>query len=244
MDYASYKQQVYIMAGYTVDPITGTVASYDKNYEAILPDMINYAELRMQRDLDFLSTQVSDTSYSLNSGSNTLALPTSSFVTLQSIQLSSVTPNVPLLPTTKEFLQNVYPVGSTSGVPQYFAVYGGDSATAGLQYQNVIVGPIPNASYTLLLTGTIRSQTLSATNDTTFISVYLPDLFIMASMIYMSAYQRNFGRISDDPQMAQTYESQYQALLKGATMEEFRKKFQASAWSSLTPSPVASPTRG
>jgi hypothetical protein len=66
----------------------------------------------------------------------------------------------------------------------------------------------------------------------------------MASMIYMSAYQRNFGRISDDPQMAQTYESQYQALLKGATMEEFRKKFQASAWSSLTPSPVASPTRG
>ena len=32
-------------------------------------------------------------------------------------------------------------------------------------------------------------------------------------MIYVSAYQRDFGRQSDDPQMALSYESQYQALL-------------------------------
>jgi hypothetical protein len=67
---------------------------------------------------------------------------------------------------------------------------------------------------------------------------------IMASMIYVSGYQRNFGRANDDPQMAITYESQYQALLKGATMEENRKKFEASAWSSQSPSSSATPTRG
>jgi hypothetical protein len=66
----------------------------------------------------------------------------------------------------------------------------------------------------------------------------------MASMIYISAYQRNFGRANDDPQMAITYESQYQALLKSAMMEENRKKFEAAAWSSQSPSTAATPTRG
>jgi hypothetical protein len=63
-------------------------------------------------------------------------------------------------------------------------------------------------------------------------------------MIYISAYQRNFGRANDDPQMAITYESQYQALLKSALTEENRKKFEAAAWSSQSPSTTATPTRG
>jgi hypothetical protein len=65
----------------------------------------------------------------------------------------------------------------------------------------------------------------------------------MASMIYVSAYQRNWGRQSDDPQMAQSYESQYQALMKGAMVEEYRKKFQSAAWGPQSPSPVATPPR-
>ena len=91
--------------------------------------------------------------------------------------------------------------------------------------------------------GTYRPNSLSATNTTTFISQYLPDVFIMASMIYISAYQRNFGRANDDPQMAITYESQYQALLKGASVEESRKKFEASGWTSQGPAPIATPSR-
>jgi len=63
-------------------------------------------------------------------------------------------------------------------------------------------------------------------------------------MIYISAFQRNFGKINDDPQMAQTYESQYQALLRSALIEENRKKFEAAAWTSYSPAPAATPTRG
>jgi hypothetical protein len=86
--------------------------------------------------------------------------------------------------------------------------------------------------------------TAASAGSTTFISLNLPDIMIMASMIYISAYQRNFGRANDDPQMAITYESQYQALLKSAMVEESRKKFEAAGWSSQSPSPVATPTRG
>jgi hypothetical protein len=206
--------------------------------------MISYAELRMQRDLDFLSTQISNSSYSLTSGSGTLTIPTSQFVVMQTFEVVDGSGNsVPLLPVGKEFIQNVYGTGSATGLPQYFAVYGGDSATTGLTSQNMIVGPIPDLNYAIRLTGTVRSAPLSATNTQTYISVYLPDMFIMASMIYISAYQRNFGRLNDDPAMAQTYESQYQGLLKSAMVEENRKKFEAAAWTSYSPAPFAAPTR-
>jgi hypothetical protein len=63
-------------------------------------------------------------------------------------------------------------------------------------------------------------------------------------MIYASAYQRNFGKEADDPQMAQSYEGQYKLLLASSGMEEARKKFQSAGWTSYSPAPAASPTRG
>ena len=235
MDYNSYVQQIATMA---VIPTT------DTNYQIILPQMISYAELRMQRDLDFLSTQISNSSYSLTASSSTLTIPTSAFVVMETFEVIDGSGNsTPLLPVTKEFIQNVYGTGSSTGLPQYFAVYGGDSATTGLTNQNMIIGPISDLNYSIRLTGTMRSAPLSATNTQTYISVYLPDMFIMASMIYISAYQRNFGRMNDDPQMAQSYEGQYQALKASALIEENRKKFEAAAWSSYSPAPAASPTR-
>ena len=107
----------------------------------------------------------------------------------------------------------------------------------------VEVAPTPDASYPVRVSGTVRPLSLSVSNTTTFLSLYFPDLFIMASMIYISAYQRNFGRANDDPQMAVTYESQYDALLKGSIVEEARKKFQSAAWTAYSPAQVATPTR-
>ena len=235
LTYSSYVQQIATMS---------VIPSNDTNFTIILPQMISYAELRMQRDLDFLSTQISTTAYNFTANSNTLTLPTSQFIVPQTVEVVSSGVSTPLLPVTKEFIQNVYGSGSTTGLPQYFAVYGGDTATTGNTSQYMIVGPIPNQSYGTILTGTVRSAPLSASNTTTYISTYLPDMFIMASMIYISAFQRNFGRLNDDPQMAQTYESQYQALKNSALVEENRKKFEASAWSSYSPAPAATPTRG
>jgi hypothetical protein len=239
MDYTAYKEQIATMAVVPVD---------DPNYLIILPQMINYAELRIQRELDFLSTQVENTAYTLTANNNTLTIPTSSFVTLQTVQVVDGDDlRQPLTSVTKDFLQNMWGNVTGAGVPTFFAVFGGDAATAGNTSQNIIFGPWPDAAYPVVLTGTIRSAPLgdgtNGTQTSTFISTYLPDLMIMASMIYVSAYQRNFGRMNDDPQMAQSYESQYQALKAGAMVEESRKKFQAAAWSSMSPAPVASPTR-
>ena len=236
LTYSSYVQQIATMA---------VIPSTDTNFTIILPSMIDYAELRMQRDLDFLSTQISTSAYSFTSGNSILTLPTSQFIVPQTFEvLDNVGNSTPLLPVTKEYIQNVYGTGSTQGLPQYFAVYGGDTATTGNTQQYMIVGPTPNSPYSVRLTGTIRSAPLSASNTTTYISTYLPDMFIMASMIYISAFQRNFGKINDDPQMAMTYEAQYQALKASALIEANRAKFEASAWSSYSAAPAATPTRG
>lgn len=235
----NYNEYVAQIANLAVVPVT------DPNFQLLIPQMIQYAELRMQRDMDFLSTQVQDTTYSLTANSNNLSLPTNSFVVLQTIQIVDSTGlAAPLLPVSKEFLQNTWGLGSATGTPAYFAVYGGDEATTGETSQNIVFGPIPNLNYNLIITGTMRTTPLSAIdNPTTFISTYFPDMFIMASMVFISAYQRNFGRQSDDPAMAQSYESQYQALKSSAIVEEFRKKFQSAAWSSMSPAPIATPSR-
>ena len=130
---------------------------------------------------------------------------------------------------------------------------GGDLASGGLNYNNIQFGPYASATFGLSVTGTVRLASLypSVGSDgyptvgtgTTFISTYLPDLLIMASMIYLSAYQRNFGGAGNDPQMPGTYETQYQTLLKGAMVEEARKKFNSAGWTPLSPAVVASPSR-
>lgn len=234
LTYATYKTA---LATLSVVPET------DANWLSILPDAIEYAELRIYRDLDLLSTVSANTSFATTANASKVQLTQGTFVTLQNVNV--ITPagttnpdlgtRVPLLPVSKEYIQYAWPSATNAAVPQYFAMI--DERTFSL-------GPWPNAAYTLEIIGTVRPATFSQSNTTTFISQYLPDLFLMASMIFISGYQRNFGRQSDDPQMAQSYESQYQALLKGATVEEYRKKYAASGWTSTSTSPVATPGRG
>ena len=235
----SYITQIATMA---------VVDEADAAFLVILPQMITYAENRIYRDVDFLFTSTSSTAYGLTVGTRSINVPAGTFVVPEQINL--ITPvgvtnpdqgtRVPLLPTTKEFLDAVYGASALTGQPKYWVPF--DDYT-------FLVGPYPNAAYTVEIVGTIRPQSLgNGTNNTvtsTFISLYLPDLFIMASMIYIAAYQRNFSSaLGNDPQMPITYETQYQALLKSAISEENRKKFEASAWSSQSASTTATPTRG
>ncbi len=238
----SYVEQIATMA--VVDPT-------DSNFLAILPQAITYAENRMFRELDFLQFSTS-LEFPLTVGLRELDLSggVDQFLFVVSEQINVITPagetdadsptatRNPCQPTTKEFLDAVYGSSAVAnrGVPKYYAPFNDN-----LFY----LGPTPDQAYTVEIVGTYRPNSLSAIDTTTFISLYLPDLFIMASMIYVSAYQRNFSSASgNDPQMPVTYETQYQTLLKGAQVEEARKKYESSGWSSQSPATIATPSRG
>jgi hypothetical protein len=109
--------------------------------------------------------------------------------------------------------------------------------------QTVIVGPWPDANYMVEVIGTVRPTPLSASNTTTYLTLYLPDLFVAASMIFAAGYQQNFGSQADNPQQAQSWSAQYDKLFPSANIEEMRKKYASQAWGSLQPTPIATPTR-
>ena len=121
LTYSSYVNQIATLA---------VVPSSDPNFVSILPQMITYAENRIYRDLDLLSTTTSNSSYFLTQGSRTLSVPSGTFVTVQ--QLNVIYPanvtnpdqgtRISLLPTTKEFLDNVYNSPSVTGTPQYLSL--------------------------------------------------------------------------------------------------------------------------
>ena len=235
LTYNLYVTQIANMAVVDTTTVSGVVQGVDSAFNILIPSMLNYAELRIQRDLDLLPSQTSRT-YTLTTGSNQLQLDVDDFVTVQTIAVTSGGNTYPLLPSTKEFLQNVYGASGSTDMPAYFAMYGGDLSTGGNTYNNIIVGPYPDQNYPVTVTGTVRlpslyqnATTALAGSATTFISTYLPDLLVQASMIYVAQYQRNFGQASNDPAMGPTYELQYQNLLRGAGVEEARKKFSAAA---------------
>jgi len=225
------------------------VSTSDSNYATMLPGAIDYAEQRIYRDLDLLYTQTTVSSMTVSSGDRNFTITGSTvignpgtFITVDNFNIiipasatSSNGSRVPLVPTSPEFIDNFYPSNSSAlGVPEYYAMRSLDT---------IILGPAPDASYTTEIIGIQRPAALSASNSSTFLTRYLPDLFRVAAMVYVSGYMRDFGPMADDPKMGQSWENQYQLLMKSASVEQLRSKFASEAWTSEQPSPIATPPR-
>lgn len=220
------------------------VPTSDPGFVADLPNIIDYAELRMYRKLDLIDTSVRDSSAAFTAGNRNFNLPTASGLPIVTDELNVITPagtvnadsgaRVALTQTSEEMLNMLWPSVNGSGTPQYFAM-----VNQGL----AIVGPWPNAANNVEWVGTTRPTSLSPTNTTTILSVFFPDMFIAASMVRAAGYQKNYGQGVDDPKMAITWESIYSTLESSAETEEARKKFEGPGWSSKDPSPIATPPR-
>lgn len=234
--------------------VGGVTQFVDATLQAVSSQMLNYSELRIQRDIDALQARSSNT-YTLTVSNNLLSIPINDFLvieTLESTQTSNgiVVNSTPLIPVSKEFIQNCYSGVFSTGIPKYYAMYGdtyGDGANTNV---NVLLGPSPNFGYPVRVTGVIRMPSLyqfasagPADTSYTYISQWLPDLLLQASMIFISAYQRNFSSNSDSPDMPVNYEKQYRTLLAGAIAEENRKKGLGSGYSAYSTPATATPTR-
>lgn len=221
------------------------VPSSDSNFTTFLPGCIDYAEQRIYRDMDLLYTFVTDATVQLSSGIRNFNLSTVSgtYITVDQVNvitpaatLSSAGTRIPLVPATRDFIDNSYPsqISSYTGVPEYYAMRSNSVIT---------LGPTPDAAYYVETVGTQRPTVLSSANSSTILTQYIPDVFMAASMVFAAGYMRDFGAQSDNPQMSQSWESQYQLLMKSAAVEQFRAKFQSEGWTSKQPNPIATPRR-
>ena len=235
--YLNYNALVSTLANLLVVPPS------DVNYQQILPAIITDAEQRCYRELQLLDTVVRDTGGSLTANSRTFTLPqtTGTFVVTMNMNVftpvNTQTERFQLVPTSRDAIDSIWPdeqSATTPSVPKYYAP---------ITDQIFIVGPSPDANYTMEVIGTIRPTPLSATNTTTYLTNVLPDLFLTACMVFGSAYQLNFSAIADDPQQATSWETHFKTLLQSAMTEENMKKYTSQAWTSQAPSPLATPAR-
>lgn len=226
------------------------ISPTNTDFLAILPSCINDAEGRCYRDLNPLNLDVTDGSLSTVSSSRNFTLPTS-LCTFQVVtNVNIITPantapdsgqRNPLIPVSRAFLDLTWPSANGADVPQYYC-YSSQSTLS--SQPNIVLGPWPNATYRVEIVGKAQWVALSASNTTTFLTLYLPDLFLAASMIFMSGYMKNWGGQADDPKMGLSWESHYTTHLNGAGSWEARKRMAGASWTPLQVEPMAQPQRG
>jgi hypothetical protein len=219
--------------------------SSNADFSVWVPNAIDYAEQRMYRELDLLATRVTDASATVSSGVRTFNLPTTtgSFLVVEGINI--ISPSTapastglrnPVYNASRDFIDATYPSAASSNcnIPQFFAM---------ASDTQLVLGPAPDAPYIAEVIGTQRPTPLSSGNSSTFLTRVLPDIFLAASNIFMAAAQRDFGAQSENPQLAQSWETQYKTLMESANVEELRKRYMSQAWTAMTPTPLATPPR-
>jgi hypothetical protein len=203
----------------------------DANFTRIIPSMFLYADGRIYRELGFLAKKITQP-VTLTALNREFSLPANVRV-LRAINL--MTPVGPISFTSKrnplerisvEALDFFWPDASYQpGIPRKYAVLGLSTPAplpgTDVSYQ-VRLMPTPDKAYAAELLGDIRPDPLAPENPETFLSVFYPELFIAACMVFGSGYQRDFGAQADDPAKAVSWETTYNALRQGVMLEAMR----------------------
>ena len=254
LSFNGWVQTVGVMAVALTQETGGVFGFVDSPLQTVLPQILAYSETRIQRDIDALQARSSN-QYALTVGNNLLSIPVNDFLVVETLEVTQmsggfVVNSFPMIPVSREFIQNCYSGVFSTGMPKYYAMVGDNFGNGANTNVNVLLGPPPNFAYPIRVAGVIRMPSLyqfatagPADTSYTYISQWLPDLLLVASMIFISAYQRNWTANSDDPAMPVNYEKQYRTLLVGAIAEENRKKGLGSAYSAYSTPATATPTR-
>ena len=206
----------------------------DPNFLSNVPSCLDYAQNRINRELNLLTTVSTNSTLATTSGVRTLSLTTINANVVENVNIitpaGTTNPELgvrnPLVIADKSFIDWVYGSSTTKAVPTSFAM---------LDNQTIVLGPWPDAAYTVEVVGTYWPVSLSAGNQTTWISTYLPDLLLAAAMVQMSGFMKNFGSQSDDPKMSQSWVAQFITLRDSAGVEDARRKFSSTGWSTDLP---------
>ena len=214
------------------------------DFVTLYPQATSYAEQRIYRDLVPLNERTENTSLSTTTASRTINLTGASQTILTVESLAVVYPagtTNPALGTrihfnsaTLDAIGLIWPQESVTMDPSTADWIG--RYWAMLDDHTLVFCPTLNNAYTAIITGTFEPIAISASNPTTYLSAVYPDLFEAACMVFLcGGLLRNFGAQSEDPRQAQSWETQYQLLLKGAVTEEQRRRMQGAGWSQYVP---------
>jgi hypothetical protein len=228
--YASIKQTVAIaltqQAG--VD-----LTTYGATFEAQFPQAISYAETRIYQEIPMVAARTRDASLVTVAGDRRVSMAglAQPFVVPEELYL--ITPALQTNPSlgtrvrfdlvSVDFINFVWPNTPTTVTPSLS--YQGGRYWALETNATILLAPTPDAVYTVDIIGLVQNTPLSADNTTTYLSTFYPALLEAGCLVFLAgALTRNFGAQSDEPQQAQSWESQFMKLLAAARYEEARRR--------------------
>lgn len=206
--------------------------STDVDLMVYIPAIIDQAEQRIYRELNLISTVVRDSTASLTANSRNFTLPSGGgrFVTVTRVNVvtpvgSTVTNGTrnPLVRSSGEMIDFLArtETGAVGQVPSMYSM---------VTDQTMIVGPAPGSAFNIEIVGTIRPTPLSPSNPTTFLTLYLPDLFLSGAFVETFAFVPKV-----DPAIFQAASINYQNHFVSADSEETRKRYNRSVDSARSP---------
>ena len=204
-------------------------------FTGILPQMIQFSENKCYQSLDLLSSRGTDNSVALTPNVRTATLPADMNIVEG---ISAITPysnptgkRNPVERTSIDFIDMAYPDPTITGLPTWYAM---------LSDTTIVFAPTPDHNYYIECTGTVDPPPMSAAQQTSPLGNYFPDLLLSASMIFMSAWQRDFGS-QMNPQDANLWQTAFDGQLKSALEYIQRQKAQTPNWSPFSATPESTP---
>lgn len=223
-------------------------------FNALIPTIITFAENMIYREpeFDFLSTRTSDVSQMTAGASRSVAIPPQ-FIVVENVNL--ITPpqvkigvagyqRVPLLRTSRAFIDSTWPQESATAAPSPFETYWAIFSQEEISTEEgayaipnaIIIAPTPDNAYVVEYLGIFQPAPLSATNPTSFLTAYFPDLFLACAMYWsVGALKKDYGAQADDPKSAVSWKMTYEEIKRGVSTISYRQKSTVEGFSPYPP---------
>ena len=172
--------------------------SSETSFVSNIPTFVKQAEERIYRSVQIPELRKNATA-ATTSGNQYLARP-SDFLSVFSLAVVDGSGNYSYLyDKDVNFIREAYPSASTTGLPKYYAQFDGDqSGTEG----NFILGPTPNAVYTVELHYYYDPPSIVDTN-TSWLGTNAETVLLYGSLVEAYTYQKG------DADMLQLYTTRY-----------------------------------
>lgn len=186
----------------------------DPDVRAQIPTCVNYAERRMARDLKIEGVQMV--------AANTMTIGVSVYPKPDrwrdtiSINFGTGTGNkarTPIYARSYEYCRNIWPDESVTGQPRFYADYDND---------HFLIAPTPNQAYPFELLYHGMPPLLDETNQTNWLTQYVPQMLLYATLWEVALFCRSFDQTG-------VWQKEYQTALGAINGEEVRKMADRAA---------------
>ena len=149
---------------------------------AIIPDFIVLAEARIARELR-LRSQVTSTMLTATAGVQAVALP-AGWLECENVGIAGAAP-VNLVYANIEYLDSKYPDGYFTGKPSVYSI----------EQSNLLLGPTPDAAYSISLLYYKRYDSLSVTPSNYLLTTH-PSIYLFAALAEACVYTQDNDRVT------------------------------------------------